>query len=76
MQNQPAFPMPAFYHEGGAVQIPNDEMDIRTYIATAAMQGMLSACNGVDSTSQSQEWIAKISVTQADALIAELQKTK
>lgn len=45
-------------------------MDLRTYIATAAMQGMLHGCEDPD-----REFIANVAVNCADALIKKLKET-
>ena len=51
-------------------------MDLRTYIATAAMQGLTTNTGfmKVDDTERVSGLIARLSVTLADALIAELNK--
>lgn len=52
----------------------HDGMTIREYVATAAMQGTLSAITGTILTDTQKEVIAKQSVSMADHLLAELGK--
>lgn len=65
----PAFPV--------AVEDPADVeygMNLRTYIATACLQGMLSRSFGGEGNEPPDDVLATWAVGQADALIAELNK--
>lgn len=72
--NQPAFP-----HTKVEVFLPNDRgldeytkkmgMDLRTYIATHALQGLCAS-----DTVMEDEEVAAWAVAYADALLAELEK--
>lgn len=74
LANQPAFPY-AFQHEDGAdftVCGISLGMTLRQYYAGKALAGLLADPSG----SSSYEGFARKSVNLADALIAELEKTK
>lgn len=51
-------------------------LTIRQHFAAMAMKGILSNSPDWNGTQSHNEWVAKISVSYADALIAELNKTK
>lgn len=72
--NSPAFPTPLIEgsapgrETGGDFGIP-----IRLHLAAMAMQGF---CAGVEEPSRSPKQIAQIAICQADALIAEYNRTE
>lgn len=68
-KNAPAFPCNIHY---GDYKVIGMGMDIRTHIATACLQGILAACDGVNSNEQDMRHLATVAVQQADALIAAL----
>jgi hypothetical protein len=69
--NQPAFSRPAFYHESGCMDYPEQGLTIRQYFAAKALQGLLS--NSYSNGSYSS--YAESAVQFADALLEELSKT-
>lgn len=67
--NAPAFP-------AGSESVCADKRGLtkREYFAGLAMQGMLSAINGIDGSTHGQKHIAEKALEMAGALIAELNK--
>jgi hypothetical protein len=69
----PAFPVPDVYHPNGQIEYGSPGMSLRAYFAGQALSGILANTTAVDLSEGS---VAKASVTLADALIAELNKTQ
>lgn len=72
----PAFPL-AYQHErvgGGIITCQQDGMSLRAYIATAALQGIVTATAMITDQVYSPQDRAREAVLYADALIAELNK--
>ncbi len=69
----PAFPTAPIENRNGDVQYGADGMTLRAYIATAAMQGFVASTGVVGGPVPTSIDIARWSVEQADALLAELE---
>jgi hypothetical protein len=74
--NEPAFPVTVteLWSAGTAGNTP-DGLTKREYFAVMAMQGMLASLNGFDRSESFCAYVAEGAVAQADALIAELEKS-
>ena len=70
MKNEPAFPQVINDHDGN-IYLQHEGLTKREYFAALAMQGyIIAGCNGMPS----EDIIAVLSVSTADALIKELEK--
>lgn len=72
LANQPAFPLPSESNFGEITREAQPGMTLRQYYAGKALQGLLAH----QGDRVSQDHIAHLAVIEADALIAELEKTK
>ncbi len=70
----PAFPVPDVYHPNGQIEYGSPGMSLRAYFAGQALTGLLANSEG-ERTFHEIDW-AVCAVRQADALIAELNKTQ
>lgn len=73
-QYSPAFPNS--YIEENGVNVSRDGIDVRTYIATKALLGILASCAGEGVALPNRNDAAELAVEYADALINKLNESK
>lgn len=67
----PAFPMPDTVYPNGQVQAGSPGMTLRAWLAGKALSGYC-----VSNPNENSDKVAQVCVEDADALFAELEKTK